>query len=129
MSYEPTNWKAGDTVTSMKLNKMEQGIASSSAFIVHATASGNTFTLDKTWKEIHDAAQQEKYVCIIVHPIEAAVMNFPVIGVGSMDSRFIVQVINYDRELLVLATYETDSENGYPTMAVPVPGPDPGTGK
>ena len=29
MSYEPTNWKAGDTVTSAKLNKMEQGIANS----------------------------------------------------------------------------------------------------
>lgn len=28
MAYEPTNWKAGDTVTSAKLNKMEQGIAS-----------------------------------------------------------------------------------------------------
>lgn len=28
MSYEPTQWKAGDTVTSAKLNKMEQGIAS-----------------------------------------------------------------------------------------------------
>ena len=29
MSYTPTNWKAGDTVTSTKLNKMEQGIAAS----------------------------------------------------------------------------------------------------
>lgn len=26
MSYEPTEWKAGDTVTSTKLNKIEQGI-------------------------------------------------------------------------------------------------------
>ena len=29
MSYEPTNWKDGDLVTSAKLNKMEQGIAAS----------------------------------------------------------------------------------------------------
>ena len=28
MSYTPTNWKAGDTVTSAKLNKIEQGIVS-----------------------------------------------------------------------------------------------------
>lgn len=27
MTYEPTQWKAGDTVTSAKLNKIEQGIA------------------------------------------------------------------------------------------------------
>lgn len=29
MSYTPTEWKAGDTVTSAKLNKLEQGVASS----------------------------------------------------------------------------------------------------
>ena len=29
MSYEPTVWQAGDTVTSAKLNKIEQGVASS----------------------------------------------------------------------------------------------------
>lgn len=27
MSYTPTNWQTGDTVTAQKLNKMEQGIA------------------------------------------------------------------------------------------------------
>lgn len=27
MSYEPTNWKSGDVVTSAKLNKLEQGVA------------------------------------------------------------------------------------------------------
>ena len=26
MSYEPTNWKKGDKVTSTRLNKIEQGI-------------------------------------------------------------------------------------------------------
>lgn len=30
MSYEPTNWKAGDTVTSAKLNKLENGLAAAS---------------------------------------------------------------------------------------------------
>lgn len=27
MSYEPTNWKTGDVVTSAKLNKLEEGVA------------------------------------------------------------------------------------------------------
>lgn len=27
MAYEPTTWQAGDTITSARLNKMEQGIA------------------------------------------------------------------------------------------------------
>ena len=33
MSYEPTEWKAGDTVTSAKLNKIEQGIANNNVII------------------------------------------------------------------------------------------------
>jgi len=56
MSYEPTTWKSGDTVTSAKLNKMEQGIANAGggggALVVHVVDE----TLDKTWQEIHDAA-------------------------------------------------------------------------
>ena len=34
MSYEPTTWKAGDTVTSAKLNKMEWGIANNNNVII-----------------------------------------------------------------------------------------------
>lgn len=40
MSYEPTNWQAGDTVTSAKLNKMEQGIANGGIRIIHAIDTG-----------------------------------------------------------------------------------------
>ena len=57
MAYTPTNWKAGDTVTSAKLNKMEQGIANGSGtLIVHMINGENASTLDKTWQEIYDAA-------------------------------------------------------------------------
>ena len=31
MSYEPTNWKKGDVVTSIRLNKIEQGIQGNDA--------------------------------------------------------------------------------------------------
>ena len=31
MSYEPTNWKTGDVVTSAKLNKLEEGVAEASS--------------------------------------------------------------------------------------------------
>lgn len=34
MSYTPTNWQTGDTVTAEKLNKMEQGIATDDALVV-----------------------------------------------------------------------------------------------
>ena len=41
MSYEPTNWKAGDTVTSTKLNKMEQGINNLQNMVFYATFQEN----------------------------------------------------------------------------------------
>lgn len=34
MNYEPTNWKSGDVVTSAKLNKMEQGIATNNGWVI-----------------------------------------------------------------------------------------------
>lgn len=53
MAYEPTNWQAGDIVTSAKLNKIEQGIAAGGGvLVVHANEEG---ALDKTWQEIYDA--------------------------------------------------------------------------
>ena len=60
MAYEQTNWKAGDTVTSAKLNKIEQGIAGgANILIIHgigATVEGQSIMrLDKTVKEILDA--------------------------------------------------------------------------
>ncbi len=54
MSYEPTFWKDGDTVTSAKLNKIEQGIASSSNGVVMAHVNGGPPILDMTWQEIWD---------------------------------------------------------------------------
>lgn len=52
MAYEPTNWQAGDVVTSAKLNKMEQGIARYD--VVEGTQEGDIITLNKTWQEIWD---------------------------------------------------------------------------
>ena len=56
MSYEPTEWKAGDTVTSAKLNKIEQGIKNN-ILIANLIPTGqvNEGYLDKTWQEIYDA--------------------------------------------------------------------------
>ena len=68
MSYEPTNWKDGDLVTSAKLNKIEQGIAGnngSSILKVGIVYEGDDASLDKTFKEIRDAIKEQipVYVC------------------------------------------------------------------
>jgi len=60
MSYEKQTWQTGDTVTSAKLNHMEDGIASAGGGgtgggVLIVGINMQTMTLDKTWQEIHDA--------------------------------------------------------------------------
>ena len=57
MSYTPTTWTTGDTITASAMNKIEQGIANggSGALICNTSYNGNTYVLDKTTKEIYDA--------------------------------------------------------------------------
>lgn len=42
MAYEPTIWQAGDTITSARLNKLEQGVAT----------AGGTFVVECTIEEV-----------------------------------------------------------------------------
>ena len=56
MAYTPTTWATGDTVTTTKLNKMEQGIANAgSALIVNCANDDGAYFLDKTVAEIYNA--------------------------------------------------------------------------
>jgi len=110
MSYEPTTWKAGDTVTSAKLNKLEQGVVDAGGvFIVHESSAG---VLDKTWKEIVEA--QRTGLVILVSESE-----------GQISTNIIVETnINVsDNEYQVGFTigseifwYIASSENGYPAF-------------
>ena len=56
MSYTPTTWNTGDTITATKLNKIENGIANAgSAMIVTSSEVNGAQTMDKTAQEIYDA--------------------------------------------------------------------------
>lgn len=55
MSYTPTTWAAGDTVTAAKLNKLEQGVASGGGVLVVHASDAEFPVLDKTWTEIKNA--------------------------------------------------------------------------
>lgn len=59
MSYTPTTWQTGDTITAENLNKMERGIEAASSggvpiILVNATWDDNesAYIMDKTWEEI-----------------------------------------------------------------------------
>ena len=64
MSYTPTSWKTGDTITAEKLNKMESGIeaASDSRYVVNFDDSLQQ--TDKTFREVKNAFLAGKNVVI-----------------------------------------------------------------
>lgn len=58
MSYTPTNWQTGDTVTAEKLNNMESGIElGANLFVITLTPTAQDLsgTMDKTPEEINSA--------------------------------------------------------------------------
>ena len=119
MAYEPTVWKSGDVVTSDKLNKLEQGVASSGGggggggvLLVHE--DGETGILDKTWQEIHDAD---------VAFMESVVGDYyksysPIIETNENSGNYSVTfcgIANNNGTLeFWVSVYATDSASGYP---------------
>ena len=116
MSYTPTTWAAGDTVTAAKLNKLEQGVASGGGvLVVHATLGDAVITLDKTWQEIYDA--------------DYAVARINVSGANRRSYWQLINIDNHGEEYTVsFVTISTDpstevitlvasSPNGYPAYS------------
>jgi len=65
MSYTPTQWATGDTVTAERLNKMESGIElANDQFVVTFTPTAQDFsgTIDKTWGEVDEAYKAGKTI-------------------------------------------------------------------
>ena len=65
MSYTPTQWATGDTVTAERLNKMEQGIQTAvDPFVVTCTPIAQDFSgvMDKTVAEIDAAYKAGKKI-------------------------------------------------------------------
>lgn len=69
MSYTPTTWNTGDTITASALNKIENGIANAGGgkydvydFVISQVDTG-TLVLEKgTWQGIYDALQNMEHV-------------------------------------------------------------------
>lgn len=58
MSYTPTTWATGDTITASAMNKIENGIANAGGALVCTasySSSVSNYVLDKTAQEIYDA--------------------------------------------------------------------------
>lgn len=118
MSYTPTTWAAGDTVTAAKLNKIEQGIASGGGVLV-VTATFNEYgtsaSLDKTWQEIHDA---DTVAIVKEDPDGTQYMYcsyiFTRVPLGGGDTEYIVRAIDFNDGGNGL-DFITNSTTGYPS--------------
>lgn len=65
MSYTPTQWQTGDTITAEKLNNMESGIENANEpFIVTLTPTEQDFSgsMDKTPQEIYNAYKANRQI-------------------------------------------------------------------
>jgi len=101
MSYEPTTWKSGDTVTSAKLNKIEQGIANAGVLIV----SDNNGTLDHTYAEI-----------IAGYSVMTSEGNYAILAqAAESEGAYIVVFVQLGQSLTPFI-YAATSEDGYPVI-------------
>ena len=76
MSYTPTTWQTGDTITAEKLNNMESGIEKAvNPFIVTCTPTAQDFsgTMDKTPEEIDEAYRTGRRIRFKVMGMDAEV--------------------------------------------------------
>lgn len=114
MSYTPTNWKAGDVITSEKLNKLENGVAGSGggALIVNDNDSG---TLDKTWQEISDAVEAGSVVLVYNgSDIDRSIRYLG--GLFSEDGDYGVAFVDYSSGSARIWLFVADSADGYPVF-------------
>lgn len=112
MSYSPTTWETGDTITAAKLNNMEQGIANASGTLlvsVETAQDGHNLALDKTWTEIHTAILSNG-VTIIKHETGEGYDSITILKLTNVDNDSEVgYMIVADDEEFISATAD-----GYP---------------
>lgn len=130
MSYTPTNWQNGDTITAEKLNKMEGGIESANApFVVTLTPTALDYSgeMDKTVAEIYAADMAGRKIVYKVMMSEtqyiyADVTMVYVDGDYTYPS-FNAFIIDGENNLLIEAftgATDTGTNNAYSTQIYPL---------
>lgn len=120
MAYTPTQWSPGDSITSAKLNKIENGIADNNGgiFWVTGTVSGNIITLNKTMREIIEAIESK--IILIKTPnteYDEGVYIYICTGWGYYDGSYFLYTVFKE-------TFYASSLDDYPTNQEPSSGSD-----
>ena len=119
MAYTKQTWNNGDIITAEKLNHMEDGIASGGVMAVNLTydESTLTYTMNKTWQEIHDAIASGTMV-IVIAPNEEGVEQMMCYRAVHADftGRYDVSVVSGYGQLGAVLFYSAASSDGYPSF-------------
>ena len=107
MSYTPTTWTTGDTITATALNKIENGIANAGGGDILFDIANEDGTLDKTWTEILTACTAGKIVRVIFNDDGISVAEY-VTAVTNEEGTYFIYVLGNQ------GWYQTSSANGYP---------------
>lgn len=115
MSYTPNVWQAGDVVTPVKLNHIEEGIANSGgSFVVHSASTAGVSTLDKTWQEIYNALAAGMYCVLVAENEPDVVSQTPLLQATHVtDNLYRIIVYNSDDY------FDATSASGYPSLTAP----------
>lgn len=129
MSYTPTNWQTGDTVTAEKLNNIEQGlfevadISTSFTVILTPTSEDMSGIMDRSPQQIADAFNAGRRIFIYVPSmggLTAEMTQFVPVDMG--DGRTLYEAwgnfvyLNYNGiDLMITVKLRTDeySPDGY----------------
>lgn len=114
MAYDKQTWQTGDTVTSAKLNHMEDGIASvgGDVLIVNATETDTATVLDRTWEEIHGASVA---VIVLDSPMMGKVTQLVTLT-GGAGGTYVVKALNAMSDEVFLDTFTASSPSDYPRL-------------
>lgn len=100
MSYTPTNWVTGDTITATKLNKIENGIASAGSAVI---ITDNGTALDKTYAEIYDLVNSGT-PCYIKYNVYASNVDLDTDYAYHVRLMPVNYVYKYDAEYRIMAS-------------------------
>lgn len=117
MAYDPTVWKSGDTITSAKLNKLENGLAEASGGgtgggVLKVGVNGQS-QMDKTYAEIK-AAFMEGIVFNILPTSDGYVLCIVTNCYNGEEGCYVSLNRMYGGGEL---SFECQTENDYPTLS------------
>lgn len=124
MAYDPTVWKSGDTITSAKLNKLENGLAEASGggtgggvLKVNMTWSEDysSCTLDKTYAEIYSAFQNG--IVISVGEDAGTLSLWMVCEIGYINETYGVGILPMHNLQSGSLSFTAETENSYPVFS------------